>query len=161
MSARTWVAEPHEAEAVGDLLIAFRDHNGYDRPSDNAMLAVVDRLVEDPKTEFLLAAVDADAPPSGVCQLRFRLSVWTASDDCWLEDLYVRPEARRGGVGQALIELALERATARGCRRIELDTTEDNAAALALYRRNGFSDTSKGHAVRDLFLGRPLTPPGG
>jgi GNAT superfamily N-acetyltransferase len=160
MSARVWVAEPHEAETVGELLIAFRDHNGYDRPTDNAMLAVVDRLIEDPATEFLLGAADEDAPPSGVCQLRFRLSAWTAADDCWLEDLYVRPEARRAGVGQALIELAIERATARGCRRIELDTNEGNAPALALYHRNGFSEHSKTAPARDLFLGRTLEPPG-
>jgi GNAT superfamily N-acetyltransferase len=160
MSTRVWVAEPHEVEAVGALLIAFRDHNGYDRPTDNAMLAVLDRLIEDPQTEYLLGAVDEDAPPSGVIQLRFRLSVWTSADDCWLEDLYVRPEARRAGLGQALVELAIERATARGCRRIELDTNAGNEPALALYHRNGFSEHSKTKDALDLFLGRPLTPPG-
>jgi GNAT superfamily N-acetyltransferase len=159
--ARVWVARPDEVETVGALLIAFRDHNGYDRPTDNAMLAMLDRLIEDPQTEYLLGSAGADAPASGVCQLRFRPSVWTSSDDCWLEDLYVRPEARRGGVGQALVELAIERATARGCRRIELDTNDGNAAALALYHRNGFSEHSKTAApARDLFLGRKLEPPG-
>ncbi len=160
MSARVWVAEPDEVETVGELLIAFRDHNDYDRPTDNAMLATLDRLIEDPQTEFLLGAVDDDGPAAGVCQLRFRPSVWTSADDCWLEDLYVRPQARRGGLGQALIELAIERATARGCRRIELDTNEGNEAALALYHRNGFSENSKTSPARDLFLGRRLEPPG-
>jgi ribosomal protein S18 acetylase RimI-like enzyme len=159
MAARVWVAEPHEVETVGALLIAFRDHNGSDRPTDNAMLATLDRLIEDPQTEYLLGAVDDDQP-SGVCQLRFRPSIWTSSDDCWLEDLYVLPQARRGGVGQALIDLAFERATARGCRRIELDTNEDNAPALALYHRNGFSERAKSDPARDLFLGRRLEPPG-
>jgi GNAT superfamily N-acetyltransferase len=161
MSARVWVAEPHEVETVGALLIAFRDHNGYDHPTDNAMLAMLDRLIEDPQTEYLLGSAGADAPASGVCQLRFRPSVWTSSDDCWLEDLYVRPQARRTGVGQALVELAIERATARGCRRIELDTNAGNAPALALYHRNGFSEHSKTKDALDLFLGRTLQPPGG
>lgn len=161
MSARAWVADPDDVETVGALLIAFRDHNGYDRPTDNALLAMLDRLIEDPQTEYLLAAVDHGAPPTGVCQLRFRASIWTSADDCWLEDLYVCPEARRGGVGQALIDLAIERATARGCRRIELDTNEDNAPALALYHRNGFSERHKSDPARDLFLGRALEPPGG
>jgi GNAT superfamily N-acetyltransferase len=161
VAARVWVAEAHEVETVGALLIAFRDHNGYDRPTDNAMLAMLDRLIEDPQTESLLGAAGDDVPASGVCQLRYRPSIWTSSDDCWLEDLYVRAEARRGGVGQALIELAIERATARGCRRVELDTNDGNAAALALYHRNGFSEHSKTAApARDLFLGRKLEPPG-
>jgi len=159
MTARVWVAEPHEVETVGALLIAFRDHNGYDRPTDNAMLAMLDRLIEDPQTEYLLAAPGDDAPPAGVCQLRFRPSIWTSADDCWLEDLYVRAEARRSGLGQALVEFAIERAAARGCRRIELDTNAGNAPALALYHRNGFSEHSKTKDALDLFLGRPIEPP--
>ena len=54
------------------------------------------------------------------------------------------------------ITLAIERATARGAKRVELDCNEDNAAALALYARHGFSPRSKGSAGRDLFLGRPI-----
>ena len=120
------------------------------------MLAGVDRLMEDLNTEFLLAAADEDAPPSGVAQLRFRFSVWEAAPDCWLEDLYVRPDARRRGVAAALVEASLERARERGCRRIELDANETNDAALALYQRFGFSASSKDLPGRDLFMGRPL-----
>ena len=154
--ARAWVAGLEEAEVVGALMIAFRNHMGESRPSDNAMLAGVDRLIEDVDTEYLLAAPDDDAPPAGVAQLRFRFSVWEAAPDCWLEDLFVRSAARRRGVGRALLSMALERARARGCRRIELDTNESNAAALALYQDFGFSPSSKGGAGPDLFLGRRL-----
>jgi len=156
--ARTWLATPDEAETVAALLVAFRDHFGKDWPSDNAMLATVERLMEDPQTEYLLAAPGDGEPAAGVCQLRYRLSVWTAAPDCWLEDLYVRPQARRSGLGAALVEAAIERARARGCRRIELDTNETNAPALALYHRLGFSERSKGDAGRDLFLGRRIEP---
>jgi ribosomal protein S18 acetylase RimI-like enzyme len=152
-TARAWPAGPDEAEAVAGLLIAFRDHYGKDWPSDNAFLATVERLMDDPQTEFLLAAPDDDSPPAGVVQLRFRLSVWVAAPDAWLEDLFVREDARRSGIGDALVALALERARERGARRVELDTNEENAAALALYDRHGFSPRSKGGAGRDLFLG--------
>jgi GNAT superfamily N-acetyltransferase len=148
-----WRAQPDEAETVARLLVEFRNHNGKDWPSDNAMLAVVERLIEQPDVEYLLACADDDSPPSGVCQLRFRLSVWTAAPDCWLEDLFVEESARGRGCGAALVEAALERARERGCRRVELDTNEENDVALALYRRLGFSERSKGEAGRDLFLG--------
>jgi ribosomal protein S18 acetylase RimI-like enzyme len=154
--ARAWVAGLDEAEIVGALMIGFRDHLGTTRPSDNAMLAGVERLMEDLSTEYLLAAPDDDAPPAGVAQLRFRFSVWVAAPDCWLEDLYVRPEARRRGVASALVEACLERARERGCRRVELDTNESNDAALALYERFGFSTSSKDLPGRDLFLGRDI-----
>jgi ribosomal protein S18 acetylase RimI-like enzyme len=156
-SARAWVAQADEAETVAALLVAFRDHNGSDWPSDNAFLASVERLLEDRDTEFLLGSRDDDSAPAGVLQLRFRFSVWRAAPDAWLEDLFVRADARRTGVGDALLALAIERAGERGARRIELDTNEDNVAALALYDRHRFSTRSKGGGGRDLFLGRPLT----
>lgn len=157
-TARVWKAEPSEAETVARLLVAFRDHLGSDWPSENAFLAGVERLIEQLDTEFLLAAPDDDSPPAGVCQLRFRHSVWTAAPDCWLEDLYVAPKARRSGCGAGLVQAALERATARGCRRIELDTNEHNEAALALYHRFGFSERNKSDPALDLFLGRRVEP---
>ncbi len=61
------------------------------------------------------------------------------SADCWLEDLFVRESARRAGLGRALVEAAVARALERGCRRIELDVNEDNAAALGLYTGCGFT----------------------
>lgn len=154
-AARAWLAQPEEAEVVAALLVAFRDHLGADRPSANAFLASVERLLEDRDAEFLLAARDDDSAPAGVLQLRFRFSVWTAAPDAWLEDLFVREDARRAGVGEALLTLAMRRAIERGAKRIELDANEDNAAALALYERHGFSTRSKGGG-RGLFLGRPL-----
>lgn len=156
-SARAWVAGNDEAEAVAALLVAFRDHMGSDWPSENAFLASVERLLEDRDTEFLLATPDDDSPPAGVLQLRFRLSVWRAAPDAWLEDLFVQEHARRAGVGDALVQLAIERATERGAKRIELDANEQNAAALALYEQHGFSPRSKGGPGRDLFLGRRLS----
>jgi len=155
-TARAWVAEPHEAEEVASLLVAFRNHMSSDWPSDNAFLASVERLLEDRETEFLLAAPDNDSPAAGVLQLRFRFSVWKAAPDGWLEDLFVSADARRAGLGDALVTLAIERARARGARRIELDCNERNTGAQTLYERHGFSPRSKGSEGRDLFLGRPI-----
>ena len=137
MSARAWLAEPHESRAVARLLIGFRDHYGRPEPGDEAFRSGVERLISDPGTEYLLAA--ADGEPAGVCQLRYRYSLWTASDDCWLEDLFVEEQARRAGLGEALVRAAIDRARARGCGRIELDVSQSNRAAWSLYERMGFS----------------------
>ena len=129
------VAGPADADAVAELMCAFRDWWGYEEPGDAAMRAGVERLLADPDTEFLLAG----EPAAGVAQLRFRYGVWLDAPDCWLEDLFVREDARGSGLGRALVEAAVERARARGCRRLDLDVAADNAAARALYERMGFA----------------------
>ena len=74
----------------------------------------------------------------GVIQLRYRYGVWWDAEDCRVEDVFVRAEARGSGLGKALVSFAIDRARERGCRRLELDTAEENVPALALYRSLGF-----------------------
>ena len=133
-----WRAQPHEAEAVGELLAAFRTHNGSEWPSDNAMIASVERLITTPDCEYLLAAREAGAAAEGVVQMRFRWSVWMAAEDALLEDLFVLADARGHGLGRALVDAVYERARRRGCRRIELDVERENETALKLYESAGF-----------------------
>ena len=117
--------------------------------------ASVERIMAGTDGEYLLGAADEGSPAAGVCQLRFRWSVWKSAEDCWLEDLYVREDARRSGLGRALVEAALDRAREHGSRRIELDVNEDNAPARALYEACGFHAEPKPPG-RTLFIGRPL-----
>lgn len=152
---RVWRASEDEVDTVAGLLIAFRDHMDHATPPDDEFVRSVGKLIGREDTEYWLAAVDDRAPAAAVCQLRFRHSVWTSSDDCWLEDLYVRDGARGHGLGRALVVKAMERARERGCGRIELDTTEDNRVAISLYESLGFSVTSKGEAS-SLFFGARL-----
>lgn len=158
---RAWVAGRDEAEIVARLMVGFRDHLGADWPSDNAFLAGVEELMEDPRgTEFLLGAPHDDAPPAGVCQLRFRRGLWRAGTDCLLEDLFVEEPARGSGLGRALVGFAVERAEAREARRIELDVNEANTPALTLYESFGFGAKSYDqYGGRDLYV-RLLLPRG-
>ncbi|MGH2993238.1 MAG: GNAT family N-acetyltransferase [Solirubrobacterales bacterium] len=68
----------------------------------------------------------------------YRYGLWYDTPDCWLEDLFVEEGARRLGIGRVLGQAALERASERGCRRVQLDVNEANPEALALYRNLGF-----------------------
>jgi putative acetyltransferase len=57
---------------------------------------------------------------------------------------------RGKGVGSALLAATLEAASARDLTRIDLIVRADNAAAIALYRRNGFQ--IEGHLRRYLVV---------
>ncbi len=148
------IAPPREAAEVARLIGGFRDYYGESEPGDGTIRDTVGRLIEDPSTEFLLAG----EPARGVAQLRFRLSVWTGVEDAWLEDLFVEPEVRGGGLGRALAEACVERARQRGCARIQLDSNEHNGLAAALYASLGFESGTSGRwdGGQNLYLTKRL-----
>jgi ribosomal protein S18 acetylase RimI-like enzyme len=142
------LATEEDAADVARLMCGFRDWQGRTEPDDASIRATAERLLADPNAEFLVAG----DPPTGVCQLRYRLSIWTGVDDCCLEDLYVDDSARGSGYGRALVDAAIARARERGCARMELDANEANEPALALYRSVGFDSRSKRADGHDLFM---------
>ncbi len=56
-----------------------------------------------------------------------------------IKRLFVRPQARKTGVGQALVAAAIAAARQLGYGEIKLDTLAGMESAVALYRRNGFA----------------------
>jgi ribosomal protein S18 acetylase RimI-like enzyme len=68
------------------------------------------------------------------------VSAVTESDAVELISMWVSPDARGAGVGDALIEAVLQWSAAVGRERITLRVFEDNAHAVTLYRRHGFVD---------------------
>jgi GNAT superfamily N-acetyltransferase len=149
---RVWRAAPEEAPAVAALLGGFRDHLGYDVPDDASILRSVERIIGRDDAEYLLAAHGDE--PQAVAQVRYRWSVWWDAEDCWLEDLYVRDDARGSGLGRALMDAVLDGAGRRGCRRVELDVNSENPAAWALYRSLGFETGKTGG--QDVLMRRRL-----
>lgn len=62
-------------------------------------------------------------------------SAWTVGDYCYLQDLFVAPGTRGGGIGARLIEHVYAAARASGCARVHWLTHETNADAMRLYDR--------------------------
>jgi ribosomal protein S18 acetylase RimI-like enzyme len=56
----------------------------------------------------------------------------------WIEELYVLPEARRGGVARALLERIFEHARSRAIRAVDLEVVPTQTAAIELYRKLRF-----------------------
>lgn len=61
-----------------------------------------------------------------------------------LDKLYVLPENHGEGVGRALIEHVLERATAAGCSSVTLNVNRRNARSIRAYERSGFDIRGSG-----------------
>jgi ribosomal-protein-alanine N-acetyltransferase len=59
-------------------------------------------------------------------------------DEGWVQNIAVRREAQRRGVGRALLEALLAQARERGVSRVLLEVAVDNVAAQKLYADYGF-----------------------
>ena len=83
-----------------------------------------------------LIAVDAEAKsPVGFAHYILHPHTFSARMVCYLEDLWVDPGARGGGVGRRLVEALIVRGRERGWRRLYWHTEAGNTAARALYER--------------------------
>jgi GNAT superfamily N-acetyltransferase len=60
-----------------------------------------------------------------------------------LVSMYVRPQARGRGVGEALIATVIDWAAARNAKSVHLWVTETNKPARLLYERCGFTPTAE------------------
>lgn len=85
----------------------------------------------------LALIVEAGAAPLGFALGRF------AAEEAELLTLGVRPTARRLGLGRALIDALVARATALGAHKIFLEVAEDNTNAQRLYRAAGFGEVGR------------------
>jgi GNAT superfamily N-acetyltransferase len=89
-----------------------------------------------PMAEVLIAEAP-DRRAVGFALFFHNYSTFLARPGIYLEDLFVRPEARGHGIGRALmIELA-RLAVARGCGRFEWAVLDWNVDAIRFYRSLG------------------------
>jgi ribosomal protein S18 acetylase RimI-like enzyme len=65
---------------------------------------------------------------------------WTVQPVCYLEDLFVAPEARGGGAGKALIADLMALARINGWSHVYWHTRQSNAVARRLYDQFGPAD---------------------
>lgn len=131
------IAGPADLDTVTGLIGDFRDFLEGDSPSNAQIESVVSELIGDPGTEYLLIG----DPERGFAQIRYRLSVWQPGEDAWLEDVFVREDARGNGYGRVLVGAAVDRARSRGCGRIQLETNRNNETAIRLYESFGFESS--------------------
>jgi GNAT superfamily N-acetyltransferase len=95
------------------------------------------RLLNREDNMMALTALDDSGKIVGIAALVFHRSTWARTWYCYLEDLFVAPEARGLGVGRALIEAVYAEADRRGAERVYWATQEGNATARKLYDRIG------------------------
>jgi GNAT superfamily N-acetyltransferase len=121
------------------ILELIRDLATYER-APNEVTATEEQLVdvlfgERPAAEVLLA-FERDTPV-GFAIFFHNFSTWLGRPGLYLEDLFVKPEARGKGYGRALLIHLAKIARDRGCGRMEWAVLDWNEPAIQFYKKIG------------------------
>ncbi len=93
------------------------------------------RLIDPAGPIHGFGAADDSGELIGFVHYLFHPVTWSRSDRCYLEDLFVSPDARGTGAGRALIEAVYGAADAAGANQVYWMTAHDNETARRLYDR--------------------------
>ncbi len=143
------------ADPSQSALLAELHAQAFPKPWSEAEIA---KLLENPAVFAILAR---DPEPQGF------VMAWAAAVDSEILTLAVVPDARRKGVGAALVTAAGVAALVRGAATVHLEVAENNTPARALYRKLGYEEAGRrqayyfgeGGAVDALVLKRALPRP--
>jgi GNAT superfamily N-acetyltransferase len=87
--------------------------------------------------EVVFACVDGEA--LGFALFFPNFSTFLGKPGIYLEDLFVRPQARGHGLGKALLAFLARTALERGCPRLDWAVLDWNAPSIGFYRSLGAS----------------------
>ena len=130
-------ALPADAEALWRL---NREFNG-DTGVTPEMIA---RALRENAGEIVLLAED-DGKAVGFACARVSASMCYPDKMGELTEMYVCPNARRRGAGEALVRAAVAAMRSAGAEEITVLTGETNAPAQALYEKCGFRPSGERH----------------
>jgi GNAT superfamily N-acetyltransferase len=88
-----------------------------------------------PAAEVLIAYLGKE--PAGFALFFHNYSTWLGKRGIYLEDLFVRPPARKHGVGFALLQAIARVALERDCGRLDWSVLTWNELAISFYKRIG------------------------
>lgn len=144
--------EPHEAtlhrevrlRALRDAPDAFRETAAEAEARPYSHWEDLTRSVTEPGRHVMFLACDGDAVHGSIYGLRNAEN----GDVGRIGGTWVAPSHRRQGAGKALLQAVLSWARENGFARLRLWAPSASPAALALYRRAGFTDTGHRQPLR-------------
>ena len=149
-----------EPADVGTLFGLILELASYEKLSDEVSgdPEVLSRsLFVERSAEALLAEVGGEAVGYAIVCGTF--SSFECRGGIWIEDIFVRPQSRRAGIGRALFARVAAMAVERGFPRVEWAALDWNELALGFYDRLGARRMSEWRMLR--LEGEPLARLGG
>jgi GNAT superfamily N-acetyltransferase len=134
-------------DVVPLLAVQLAEHG---MPQGEASLrAAVLGLVEHPERGALFVA-RREHRALGVAALSFTWTLEHGGKVMWIDELYVKPDARGAGIGTKMLEVAIAFAKSERCRAIDLEVDADHARVESLYVRHAFGALPRRRFTRPL-----------
>jgi GNAT superfamily N-acetyltransferase len=133
------VIRPATVDDVPIILQLIVDLATYERAPNDVTATreqLVDVLFGKKRSAEVLLAFENEAPV-GFAVFFHNFSTWLGKPGLYLEDLFVKPEARGKGYGRALLVDLARIARERGCGRMEWAVLDWNDPAIQFYRKLG------------------------
>jgi GNAT superfamily N-acetyltransferase len=129
-------AVPADAAVIADLVRELAD---YERLGHEAAATASDFAMAlfgpVPRAHAMLAEMEGDVV--GFALYFFNFSTFLGRHGLYVEDVFVRPDHRRRGIGRAFFQALAARAVAEGCGRMEWAVLNWNRPAIEFYRSFG------------------------
>lgn len=129
-------ALPADVEVIHDFI---RQLAAYENEPDAVRMTPAElreALFGPKKRAEAVLAVEAEEP-LGFAIWFESFNTWTGKPGLYVEDVFVKPQARGQGIGAALFAYLAKLAVARGCQRLEWLVLDWNVSAIGFYKRLG------------------------
>lgn len=147
-------AGPADAEVLGRLLFEFNAEFETPTPTAETFAARFRELLD---RDDVVALLSGDgAAPTGFAFLTLRPTPYYDGPFAQLEELYVVPDLRDGGIGTALLGEAITVARAAGAGEMHINVDEIDADTRRFYERYGFVNIEPGTDYRMLLYTQEL-----
>jgi ribosomal protein S18 acetylase RimI-like enzyme len=137
-----------DVDAVLSLAGDFHASEGYPFDAHEAK-AVIVRLLREPQRGRIFVIVRG-GHIVGYLVLTFGYSIEFHGIDAFVDELYLRPDSRRLGLGKHALEVAEAACIELGIRALHLEVERKNTAAQQLYRTCGYRDHDRYLLTKDL-----------
>ncbi len=137
MNSKNLSVRPVTPEDYEDWLVMWRGYcSFYEEDLPAAVTKTTwQRILTANEPVHCLIASGAGGEPIGFANYLTHCSTWHEEPVCYLEDLFVNPDVRRGGIGRMLIEHLIGIVRDNGWGELYWHTKHNNHVARILYDR--------------------------
>ena len=125
-------AAPEDLPLIASLV---RELAEYEKLADQAVATEADfaESLFGPHPKAYALIVEQDGQPAGFAIYFYNYSTFLGRPGIYVEDVFVRPEFRRGGFGRAIFKYLAQKAVAENCGRMEWWVLDWNEPAIRFY----------------------------